>query len=145
MKKLLLLLFAAAIVSHCASAARAQEKPKNEKKDPDAPRTIRGVGLCTKCELKESEKCQAVIQVKAKTKQSEEITRTFYVADNEVAKGAHKEFFCSGKHPVVAMGTVKREGRGQQAKLHFTATEIKAGKEQAGNRKGKGAKKEKKD
>jgi hypothetical protein len=94
------------------------------KKDPDQPRVIRGEGMCAKCELGKSEKCQAVIQVKAKNKEGEEAVRTIYLAENDVSKEAHKKFFCSGKHPVEAKGTVERDGKGKDAKMTLTATDI---------------------
>src|SRR5690349_10485452 len=63
--------------------------------------TLSGEGKCAKCALKESDKCQNVIEV---TKDGK--TTKYYVAQNEVSKKFHSEL-CHGPQKVTATGTVK--------------------------------------
>ncbi len=77
--------------------------------------TISGEGKCAKCALKESDKCQNVIQTKEDGK-----TVTYYLVQNDVAKKFHKNV-CQESKKVTAKGTVKDVG----GKKEFTATEIK--------------------
>lgn len=133
MKKLITLLSVAAITLAISTSATAAEK---KKRDPNAPRTITGVGVCAKCKLGEADKCANVVQVKRKGKDGAEQTINYYLADNEAAKEAHGEFFCKGEHPVSVTGTVKREGKGKDAKSILTATKVSAPKK-GGKAKGK--------
>jgi len=63
--------------------------------------TLTGEAKCAKCSLKESDHCQTVIQVEKKGK-----TVTYYVADNELGKGFHKDI-CQAAQKVKAEGSVK--------------------------------------
>ncbi len=97
MKKLLLTSIAGIMLLALAVPAFAGEKGAEKE------RTITGEAQCAKCGLKESDKCQTVIQ--AENKKGKKIT--YYVADNEVAKGFHHEV-CQGTKKVTATGTVKK-------------------------------------
>lgn len=81
--------------------------------------TLEGEGKCAKCALKEADKCQNAIQVKGKDGK----TQTYYLADNELSKGFHKNL-CSGPKPVKAEGTVK-EANG---KKELTVTKLELAK-----------------
>ena len=63
--------------------------------------TLQGEAKCAKCSLHEADKCQTVIQTKEDGK-----TVTYYVAQNDVAKGFHKEI-CQDPKKVKATGTVE--------------------------------------
>jgi len=136
MKKLITLLSVAAITLAISTSATAAEK---KKRDPNAPRTVTGVGVCGKCKLGEADKCTNVVQIKRKGKDGKERVISYLLADNEVAKEAHGKFFCKGETPVAVTGTVKREGKGKDAKMIITATKI------AEPKKGGKGKKKKKD
>ncbi len=93
MKKQLSLVLAAA-VSLMVGSAFAEEKEQ----------TITGKGMCAKCELKETAKCQNAIQVTAGDK-----TTTYYLADNAVSKAFHSKVCKGPVEKVTATGTVKTE------------------------------------
>jgi hypothetical protein len=59
--------------------------------------TITGEGKCAKCSLKETEKCQNVIEAKGVK---------YYVTQNETAKEFHDNI-CKEPKKVTATGTVK--------------------------------------
>jgi hypothetical protein len=63
--------------------------------------TITGEGKCAKCSLKETEKCQNVIEAKEDGK-----TVKYYVTQNETAKEFHDNI-CKEPKKVTATGTVK--------------------------------------
>ncbi|MFN0068141.1 MAG: DUF6370 family protein [Limisphaerales bacterium] len=75
-------------------SAQAQEKEK----------TIKGEGLCLKCELKKADKCQNGIRVKEDGKEV-----LYTLEQNDVSKAFHKNI-CSGTAKVTAVGTVKKDG-----------------------------------
>jgi hypothetical protein len=83
--------------------------------------TISGDGMCAKCALKETTKCQnAVIETKDGKK------TTYYLVDNDVAKKAHqRDGFCkaSKEDPikVKVTGTVEKKDDG---KMYLTAEKI---------------------
>jgi len=82
--------------------------------------TITGEGKCGKCSLKETEKCQNVIEVENKSGKKVK----YYLADNDVSKDFHKNI-CKETKKVTATGTVKKvDGKNQ-----FTATKIDLAKE----------------
>jgi len=76
--------------------------------------TITGKGMCAKCELKQSETCQNVIQAEKGGKKV-----TYYLADNDVSKDFHGKI-CKAPRKVTATGTVKEVN----GKLELTATKI---------------------
>jgi len=77
-------------------------------------KTLKGDGLCAKCELKETEKCQTAIRVKESDK-----TVIYYAKDNKVATDFHKHL-CTSVEKVVATGEVKEV----DGKKHITLTKI---------------------
>ena len=82
--------------------------------DKDKEITITGEGKCGKCALKETEKCQNVIQVEKDGKKS-----TYYLVKNEASDKFHKNV-CSETKKVTATGTCKKV----DGKLQFTATKV---------------------
>ena len=84
-----------------ATPTFAAEKPKEK--------TITGEAKCAKCMLKETDKCQTVIQVEGKNGK----TVKYYLADNDVSKAFH-ENVCTEAKKVTATGTVKKvEGKNE--------------------------------
>lgn len=77
-------------------------------------KTLKGEGLCAKCELKETEKCQTAIRVKDGGK-----TWVYYAKDNKVASEFHKKI-CTAPAKVVATGEVKEA----DGKKHITLAKI---------------------
>lgn len=104
-KKLLITASALALSLVTASSAFAADKTV----------TISGEGKCAKCALKETDKCQNVIQAKEDGK-----TVTYYIVKNDVADKFHKNV-CQGAKKVTAKGTVKEVN----GKRELTATELK--------------------
>jgi hypothetical protein len=98
---------AALLLLAFATPTFAADKPKEK--------TITGEAKCAKCMLKETDKCQTVIQVEGKNGK----TVTYYLTDNDVAKAFH-ENVCKAAKKVTATGTVKKEGE----KREFTASKI---------------------
>lgn len=66
--------------------------------------TITGEAKCAKCALHQADKCQTVIQTEKDGK-----SILYYLADNDVAKGFHKEV-CQDTKKVTATGTMKMDG-----------------------------------
>ena len=87
--------------------------------DKEKTKTITGEGKCGKCALKETEKCQNVIQVEKDGK-----TTTYYLTQNDVSKKFH-ENVCKETKKVTATGTVKTV----DGKKEFTATKIELAKD----------------
>ncbi len=81
--------------------------------------TITGKGLCAKCMLHETDKCQNAIQVEKNGK-----TTTYYLVDNDVSKSFHHENLCKESKQVTATGTVKKV----HDKLELTASKIELAK-----------------
>jgi hypothetical protein len=109
MKKLLLTGVAGLLLLALAAPAFAADEGKSKE------RTITGEAKCAKCALKQSDKCQTVIQ--AENKNGKMVT--YYLADNEVAKGFHEKV-CTGAKKVKATGTVKKV----DGKQELTPTKI---------------------
>ena len=80
--------------------------------------TITGEGKCGKCALKETAKCQNVIEVTDKG-----MVTKYYLAENKVAKDYHKTV-CTKTVKTTATGTVEEV----DGKKVLTATEIKEDK-----------------
>jgi hypothetical protein len=76
--------------------------------------TITGKGTCAKCDLKEADKCQTVVQV---TKDGK--TVNYYLVHNKISDGFHKTV-CEAPKQVTATGTVKEV----KGKMEMTATKI---------------------
>ena len=81
--------------------------------------TITGEGMCAKCALHMTDKCQNAIQTKEDGK-----TVTYLLAQNQVSKDFH-ENLCKESHKVTATGTVKEK----DGKKILTATKIELVKE----------------
>lgn len=81
--------------------------------------TLKGEAKCAKCALKQSDKCQTVIQAEKNGK-----TVTYYLTSNDTAKGFHKNV-CSDTKKVTAKGTVKEE----DGKKMLTVSKIEVDKE----------------
>src|SRR2546425_12686466 len=99
-----------------ATPAFAAEEGKEKGKEV----TITGEGKCGKCSLKETEKCQNVIEAKEDGK-----TVKYYLADNKVSKDFHKEHLCKETKKVKATGTVKEV----DGKKELTAKKIELAEE----------------
>lgn len=97
MKKLSIFMMsvAALLVLAVATPAIAAEKAKE--------RTIKGEAKCAMCMLKETDKCQTVIQ----TENKQGKTVTYYLAANDVSKEFHANV-CKEAKKVTATGTVKK-------------------------------------
>lgn len=65
--------------------------------------TVTGTGKCAKCQLKEADKCQNVIETKEHGKKV-----TYYLAKNEKSDNFHDNI-CKESKKVTATGTVKEE------------------------------------
>jgi len=105
MKKLLLTGIASLALLALATPSFAAEGKGKE-------RTITGEAKCAKCMLKETENCQTVIQ--AENKNGKMVT--YYLADNDIAKGFH-ENVCHEAKKVTAVGTVKKVDGKQELTL----------------------------
>ena len=77
--------------------------------------TVTGEAKCAKCALKQSDKCQTVIQTEGKNGKKV----TYYLADNEAAKSFHANV-CHGPKKVKATGVVNKA----DGKREFTVTKI---------------------
>jgi hypothetical protein len=83
--------------------------------DKSKEKTITGEAKCAKCMLKETDKCQTVIQVE--NKKGKPVN--YYLADNDVAKAFHQNV-CKETKKATATGTNKKvDGKNQ-----FTASKI---------------------
>ena len=77
--------------------------------DKAKERTITGEAKCAKCMLKETEKCQTVIQSENKKGK----TVTYYLTENDVSKAFHQNV-CKETKKATATGTVKKvDGKNQ--------------------------------
>ena len=111
MKKLLLTGVAALALLTLAIPARAADDEAAGKE-----RKITGEAKCAKCMLKESDKCQTVIQVE--NKKNGKLVN-YYLVDNDLAKKFHHDV-CQEAKKVTVTGTVKKvDGKNQ-----LTATKI---------------------
>ncbi len=115
MKKLFLTSIASVLLLALATPVFAADKAKGKDKE----QTITGEAKCAMCLLKESDKCQTVIQVENKNGKKV----NYYLVDNEVAKAFH-ENVCKEAKKVTAVGAVKKvDGKNQ-----FTATKLELAK-----------------
>ena len=80
--------------------------------------TLTGKGMCAKCELAETPKCQNALQVKGKDGK----TTTYYLEENAVSKAFHSKVCKGPLENVTATGTVKTEA-GKQV---LTASKVAA-------------------
>jgi hypothetical protein len=105
--KLLTGIVAGLVLAALTAPAFAAEKGKET--------TITGEAKCAKCALKESAKCQTVIQTEGKDGKKV----TYYLVNNDVAKAFHDNV-CNGPKKVTATGTVKKV----EDKHEFEVTKI---------------------
>ena len=91
MKNIITMIAAVAVASLISTSANAAEK------------TLKGEGLCAKCELKETAKCQNAVRVEEAGKKV-----VYYLEDNDVSKAFHKKI-CSAPAKVVATGKVSEK------------------------------------
>ncbi|MBA4149718.1 MAG: hypothetical protein H0X66_16520 [Verrucomicrobia bacterium] len=123
MKSIKLLLTALALLAIASPTFAAKEKAAGD----DAKErkvNITGEAKCAKCELKQGDKCQTVIE--ADNKKGKKIT--YVLADNKIAKDFHKEI-CKDVKKVTASGTVKKGD--DKGKMDLTLTKIDIVKETA--------------
>lgn len=78
--------------------------------------TITGEAKCAKCVLKQTDKCQTVIQAEGKNGK----LVTYYLTDTDVAKGFHEKV-CHEAKKVTVTGKLKKAN----GKRELAATEIK--------------------
>ena len=83
--------------------------------DKSKEKSITGEAKCAKCMLKETDKCQTVIQVEGKKGK----IVTYYLTDNEVSKAFHPNV-CTESKKATATGLIQK-GDG---KKEFTASKI---------------------
>lgn len=81
--------------------------------------TITGEGMCAKCALHETTKCQNVIQTQEDGK-----TVNYYLTQNKVSKDFHHDNLCQKNEKVTATGTVSEK----DGKKILTASKIEAAK-----------------
>ena len=94
MKNIITMIAAVVAASILTTSANAAEK------------TLKGEGLCAKCELKETPKCQSAIRVEEDGKKV-----VYYLEDNDVSKAFHKKV-CTSVIKVVAKGKVtEKDGK----------------------------------
>jgi hypothetical protein len=79
---------------------------------------LTGEGKCAKCQLKETDKCQNVIQTQEDGK-----TVTYYLEQNKVSKNFH-ESLCENPRKITVTGLVKDES----GKKILTPSKIKLAK-----------------
>ncbi|HAM72582.1 MAG TPA: hypothetical protein DCM86_13150 [Verrucomicrobiales bacterium] len=68
-----------------------------------AEKTLKGEGLCAKCELKETTKCQNAIRVEEGGKKV-----VYYIDESDATKGLHKKL-CSATEKLTVKGTVSEK------------------------------------
>jgi hypothetical protein len=107
----LILSLAALCLIGLTNSALAAEKGKEV--------TITGDGKCAKCALKETDKCQNVIETEKNGKKV-----TYYLAANDISKEFHSNV-CKETKKITATGTVKTE----DGKKVLTATKIELAKD----------------
>ncbi len=78
--------------------------------------TLTGKGVCAKCELKETDKCQNALQIKG----ADGKVVTYYLTANDVSKPFHKSV-CQGP---VAKVKIKGTVEEKDGKKWLTATKI---------------------
>jgi hypothetical protein len=79
--------------------------------------TVTGSMVCGKCKLHEAKSCQSVIQV-----EKDGQTVNYYLAQNDTAKGCHKDICGGNAEKVTATGTVEEK----DGKQILTASKIEA-------------------
>jgi uncharacterized protein YggE len=115
MKRKLVLITGLAAVALLALATPALAEDSEKGKEV----TITGEGKCTKCIMKETDKCSNAIQTTENGK-----TVTYYLTQNDVSKDFHEDL-CKAAKKVTVTGTVKEV----DGKKELTPTKIELAKE----------------
>ena len=117
MKKSVITLFAVVgLAAGLAFSAQAAEEAKEV--------TIKGMGMCLKCELKKAEECQNAIQVE---KDGKKLTYALVDAEGKtISKDFHGKNLCQSTKKVVAKGVVKEK---EDGKLELVVAAIELDKE----------------
>ncbi len=108
-------------ISHAGDDKKAAKAEKKEGAAAAVPAaagkevTLKGEMTCGKCGLKETSKCQNVLNA---TEGGKEVK--YYLVENPVAKDGHSKV-CGGSAPATVTGTVADEG----GKKMLTASAIK--------------------
>jgi hypothetical protein len=76
--------------------------------------TLRGEGLCAKCELKQTQTCQNALRLLEGNK-----TIIYYLEQNPLSRNFHK-YICAAPKRIVVTGTVREE----KGKRIITATKL---------------------
>jgi hypothetical protein len=107
------------ITGLAAVALLALATPALAEDDKGKEVTITGEGKCTKCIMKETDKCANAIQTTENGK-----TVTYYLAQNDVSKDFHEDL-CEKAKKITVTGTVKEV----DGKKQLTASKIELAKE----------------
>ena len=122
MKKLLTAALSLAFAFALTTGAVAEEK--KAKKGANKERTVKGSLICAHCELGKGDSCNNAIKVTRKNKKTGKESTVVYFLDGDAASALGK-----GKgQAVVAKGTIKREGKGKDAKITLVASSLAADK-----------------
>ncbi|MGB0582023.1 MAG: hypothetical protein ACPGVU_20195 [Limisphaerales bacterium] len=126
MKKLITAALSLAFAFALTTGAVAEEKKEKKAKKGGAnkERTVKGSLVCAHCELGKGDSCNNAIKVTRKNKKTGKESTVVYFLDGDAASALGK-----GKgQSVVAKGTIKREGKGKEAKLTLVASSLSADK-----------------
>ncbi len=134
--KLILTTVAISVAMFSVNADEKKQKAAAKTGKAAKERIVKGTIMCGKCTLKQTDACQAALQVKRKGKDGKEVTRVILLKNDAVTKAFHKKI-CGGDKIAVAV-TGKFEGKGK--KRVIVASKIND-KPAAKGKKGKGKKK----
>jgi hypothetical protein len=134
--KLILTTVAISVAMFSVNADEKKQKAAAKTGKAAKERTVKGTIMCGKCTLKQTDACQAALQIKRKGKDGKEVTRVILLKNDAVTKAFHKKI-CGGDKIAVAV-TGKFEGKGK--KRVIVASKIND-KPAAKGKKGKGKKK----
>ena len=110
--KLILTTVAISVAMFSVNADEKKQKAAAKTGKAAKERTVKGTIMCGKCTLKQTDACQAALQVKRKGKDGKEVTRVVLLKNNDVTKAFHKKI-CGGDKIAVAV-TGKFEGKGKK-------------------------------
>ncbi len=119
MKKSIVLFTGVAILLLLALATPTFAAEDGKEKGKGKEVTITGEGKCGKCALKETEKCQNVVEVEKNGKKTK-----YYLVQNDISKAFH-ENLCKETKKVTVTGHVKNV----EGKKELTATKIDLAKD----------------
>ena len=113
--KLILTTVAISVAMFSVNADEKKQKAAAKTGKAAKERTVKGTIMCGKCTLKQTDACQAALQVKRKGKDGKEVTRVILLKNDAVTKAFHKKI-CGGDKIAVAV-TGKLEGKGKKRLL----------------------------